>query len=73
MKTVKQYLQEIPDPVIRDQALQYCYQEYAGERCTDLPAAVARAFLWFQTPEKFKYWYQVYKDLGGTKQYHLVE
>lgn len=63
MKTIKQYLEEIPDPEIRDLALKNMYQEYAGEWSTSLPAALKRAFLFCRSAEGYDYWIMVHNSL----------
>ena len=65
-KTVEQYLQEIPDPVIRAQALKNLWKEYGQEWALSLPLALGRAFLWTRSAEGYKYWYEIWLQLGGV-------
>lgn len=61
MKTVEQYLQEIPGSGdARERAIKNCDSEKKDEWSTSLPAALKRAFLWHKTPEGYDYWQTVY-------------
>lgn len=65
-KTVREYLAEIPDPVIREQALKNLYKEYGQEWSTDIPAALSRAFWWHRSPQGYKYWHNIHAQMVGN-------
>jgi len=61
--TVKQYLEAIPDPVIRSKALENLWKEYGQEWTISADAALFRAFIWHRTMEGYKYWNDVHDQL----------
>ncbi len=63
MKTIKQYLQELPDCRTKERALQNMWNDYAGEWSPGLAAAIKRAFLWHRTPEGYEYWKAVHQAI----------
>lgn len=64
--TVLQHLQRIPNPEIRQRAINNHWKEYGGEACPSLQDALFRAFLWHKSPEKYDYWKQVHAQLKNT-------
>lgn len=65
MKTIKDYLEELPEPQ-RSEALQnYDDQkplmEEGDESAENLRQAVSRAFIWSQTPQGVGYWSKISK------------
>lgn len=67
-KTVLQYLELIPDPVIRKQAINNHFKEYGQEWCMSIDAALFRAFNWNRSPQGYAYWKKVHDDLFKREQ-----
>jgi hypothetical protein len=67
MKTVSEYLEQLPEPA-RARAQANMYQEYGNEWSYSLPAALKRAFIWHRSPEGYSYWYVVYSKLYYTSE-----
>lgn len=64
-KTIEQWLQELPEPA-RAQALANMWWEDKDCRYTNLPEALAQAFNWSKTREKYKYWHNIHAALIGN-------
>lgn len=62
MKTITQHLGELPEPY-RSQALKNLDYEKRNETAPTLRAALARAFLFYRAPEKYKYWNDYFDSL----------
>lgn len=69
-KTIQQHLQDIEDPLIRQRALHNMWWEDAGTLKASLADAIYQGFNWSRSPEKFPYWYNVYK---GIKMQELMQ
>lgn len=66
-KTVKQYLEEIPQLQVRTRALKNTGAADLREWATDQAAALKHAFVWHRSPEGFGYWCDVYLDIFNTQ------
>lgn len=60
MKTVKQYLKEIPDRSIRKKALRNLDAVNADDEANSLQNAISKAFIYKDTPEGEDYWTDVH-------------
>jgi hypothetical protein len=58
MKTIKEWLMELPEPV-RSRALKYD-KEMHKFNCGSMQSALGAAFTWHETEEKSDYWTYVY-------------
>lgn len=65
MKTIKEWLEELPEPY-RTQALEL-YDTYWGDKdvpkTVSLPEALRGAFVWGNTTQGYEYWSSLYKKL----------
>jgi hypothetical protein len=63
MKTIKEYLEELPEPW-RSQALENCDPDnMQKDRCTSQRSALMSAFIWSKSPEGKRYWNDFYRTL----------
>lgn len=60
MKTISQYLDQIPDKDVRERAKRNMRPENRYRVLDSMPSAIAHAFDWTDSPEGFNYWYAVY-------------
>lgn len=58
MKTIKQWLEELPEPY-RTQAL----ENYENNKVQSLSFALINAFEWYDTPEGIEYWADLNKKI----------
>jgi len=62
MKTIKDYLNELQEPY-RTQALNNLDKGYEDRKVKNILIALTLAFVWDESPEKHKYWNDLYKNL----------
>lgn len=62
MKTIREHLQELPEPA-RSRALVNMWWEDAENTYREQKKALYNAFNWSTSPEGYKYWNQVYQQL----------
>ena len=60
-KTIEQWLQEIPDPLIKERALKNMFWEYAQDNAPTLSSALRTAFNFVRSPEGPKYWMEIWQ------------
>lgn len=59
-KTVKEYLEWIPDQEIREKALRNMWSDRQNDYCNSLEHAIFVGFLWFKSPEGYDYWKKIH-------------
>lgn len=62
MKTIREHLQDLPEPA-RSLALANMWWERADDRVQDPRKAIWDAFLWYRSPQGYKYWQQIYDNI----------
>jgi hypothetical protein len=62
MKTVKEYLQELPEPA-RSQALANMWWEDADSIYPNIKIALYQAFNWSKSPQGYQYWKKVHDSI----------
>jgi hypothetical protein len=62
-KTVAEWLREIEDPVIREQAFANLYWEYANDIKDSKAAALRGAFLFSRAPQGGNYWLKIWEGM----------
>jgi hypothetical protein len=65
MKTIREHLQDLPEPA-SSRALQNMWWEDADNRYELQADALAQAFNWSRSPEKYKYWHNIHAALIGN-------
>lgn len=63
LKTIKEWLSEIPDEKIRKAAFKNLDKEDELEMIPSLSLAIAGAFTWSKSPEGNAYWVKFYSTL----------
>lgn len=67
MKTIKEYLQEIKDPVAREAALANLDECTANEEKESMFHALLYGFHWLSTPQGYDYWNDVMWSECGAR------
>jgi hypothetical protein len=74
MKTLHQWLMELPEPIKTKALLNIDRQrrgKWVGHECRDLSEAINMAFFWDKTPEGHFYWLQIaegqFSDKGSSE------
>jgi hypothetical protein len=62
MKTVREWLELIPDEHVRGQALANMWHEYSNDRVGKLSTALRTAFNWYRSPQGIKYWSTIQEE-----------
>lgn len=70
MKTIKEHLQELPEPA-RTKALANMWWEDEDTRQEHARDALYQAFNWSKSPEGYKYWREVCNLLPPDKEYNV--
>ena len=66
MKTVKQWMEAIASKKVRGQAMRNLYTASADWEAESLYAALKNAFVWYRTPEGFRYWADIAEGMRGN-------
>jgi hypothetical protein len=61
--TIKQWLETIPDDLVRTKALHNLWNDRANDQAYSLAHALFTGFLWYRAPEKYDYWKKVHESL----------
>ena len=61
-KKISEWLKELPSPIRKKAEANFKKQKYRDIQVNELAWAIFEAFDWASTPEKYKYWCNVYEE-----------